>query len=245
MTNSFENSPGFFFLREWGERDFLFFPLFPMRSHHVPRGNRVGSGDIVLELGFGLPALKSMARKECVMFCCRCNTSNSSQGIIVWGGWMGGLVVVTTAGVGFVMGSGEVLDWVGLCWTTVGTVLAAASANAFNRVPLCSTFVSTFVFTYFGDVSKSRKSVSSSDPFILLLWFRSLCIKNRHILCCGLHVVLYIFRPRTACLDLSLWPNLSILSHYSFPERALIWKLASPLYRVWNSIFGNSRVYTS
>ncbi len=39
----------------------------------------VGSGDIVLGLGFGLPALKSMARKECVMFCCQCNTSNSSQ----------------------------------------------------------------------------------------------------------------------------------------------------------------------
>jgi 4-hydroxybenzoate polyprenyltransferase len=58
---------------------------------------------------------------------------NSSQGIIVWGNWMGSLVVVTTVGVGFVMGSGEVVDWVGLCWTTVGTILAAASANAFNQ----------------------------------------------------------------------------------------------------------------
>jgi protoheme IX farnesyltransferase len=94
----------------------------------------VGSRDIVLGLGFGLPALKSMARKECVMFCCQCNTSNSSQGIIVWGDWVGSLLVVTTAGVGFVMGSGEVVDWVGLCWTTIGTMLAAASANAFNQI---------------------------------------------------------------------------------------------------------------
>jgi hypothetical protein len=112
-------------------------------------------------------------------------------------------------------------------------------------VPLCSTFVSTFGFTYFSDVSKSRKSVSSSDPYILLLWFLSPCIKNCHILCCGLHVILYIFQPRTACLDLSQCPNLSILSHNSFPEGALIWKLASPVYQVWNSIFGSSHVYTS
>jgi hypothetical protein len=138
----------------------------------------VGSRDIVLGLGFGLPALKSMARKECVMFCCQCNTSNSSQGIIVWGDWVGSLLVVTTAGVGFVMGSGEVVDWVGLCWTTIGTMLAAASANAFNQVPLHSTFVSTFGFTYFSAVSKSCKSVSSSDPYILLLWFWSPCIKS-------------------------------------------------------------------
>ncbi len=205
----------------------------------------VGSRDIVLGLGFGLPALKSMARKECVMFCCQCNTSNSSQGIIVWGDWVGSLLVVTTAGVGFVMGSGEVVDWVGLCWTTIGTMLAAASANAFNQVPLRSTFVSTFGFTYFSAVSKSCKSVSSSDPYILLLWFWSPCIKKWHILCCGLHVTLYIFQPSTVCLDLSQCPNLSILSHNSFTEGALIWKLASPVYQVWNSIFGSSHVYTS
>jgi hypothetical protein len=170
--------------------------------------------------------------KECVMFCCQCNTSNSSQGIIVWGDWVGSLLVVTTAGVGFVMGSGEVVDWVGLCWTTIGTMLAAASANAFNQVPLCSTFVPTFGFTYFSAVSKSCKSVSSSDPYILLLWFWSPCIKKCHILCCGLHVVLYILQPSTACLDLSQCPNLSLLSHNSFPEGALIWKLASPVYQV-------------
>jgi hypothetical protein len=183
--------------------------------------------------------------KECVMFCCQCNTSNSSQGIIVWGDWVGSLLVVTTAGVGFVMGSGEVVDWVGLCWTTIGTMLAAASANAFNQVPLCSTFVPTFGFTYFSAVSKSCKSVSSSDPYILLLWFWSPCIKKCHILCCGLHVVLYILQPSTACLDLSQCPNLSILSHNSFPEGALIWKLASHVYQVWTSIFGSSHVYTS
>jgi hypothetical protein len=100
-------------------------------------------------------------------------------------------------------------------------------------------------FTYFSAVSKSCKSVSSSDPYILLLWFWSLCIKKCHILCCGLHVIPNIFQPSTACLDLSQCPNLSILSHNSFPEGALIWKLASPVYQVWNSIFGTSHVYTS
>ncbi len=63
VTNSFENTPGFFFSRGWVERDFLFFPLFPMCAHDVPKGNPSGSGDIVLGLGFGLPGLKSMARK--------------------------------------------------------------------------------------------------------------------------------------------------------------------------------------
>jgi hypothetical protein len=139
-----------------------------------------------------------------------------------------------------------VVDRVGLCWTTVRTILAAASADAFNQVPLCSTFVSTFVFTYFSDVSQSRKSVSSGDPFILLLWFWSPCIKivTSWAVDC-MYIILYLFQPRTASLDLSQCPHLSILSHDSFPEGALIWKLASHVYRVWNFIFGSSHVYTS
>jgi protoheme IX farnesyltransferase len=32
------------------------------------------------------------------------------------------------------MGSGEKIDWAGLGWTSLGTYMAAASANAFNQV---------------------------------------------------------------------------------------------------------------
>ncbi|KAG0626221.1 hypothetical protein M758_2G112000 [Ceratodon purpureus] len=44
------------------------------------------------------------------------------------------LLVVTTAGFGYVMGSGEVVDWVGFAWTSAGTMMAACSANAFNQI---------------------------------------------------------------------------------------------------------------
>lgn len=44
------------------------------------------------------------------------------------------MLVVTTAGLGFVMGSGEVVDWVGLAWTSAGTMMTACSANAFNQI---------------------------------------------------------------------------------------------------------------
>lgn len=44
------------------------------------------------------------------------------------------MLVVTTAGLGFVMGSGEVVDWAGLVWTSAGTMMAACSANAFNQI---------------------------------------------------------------------------------------------------------------
>ncbi|XP_024395445.1 protoheme IX farnesyltransferase, mitochondrial [Physcomitrium patens] len=43
-------------------------------------------------------------------------------------------LVVTTAGLGFVVGSGDVVDWVGFAWTSVGTMMAACSANAFNQI---------------------------------------------------------------------------------------------------------------
>ncbi len=49
------------------------------------------------------------------MFCCQCNTSNSSWGIFFGGDWVGILLVVTIVGVGFVMRNGKMVDWVGLC----------------------------------------------------------------------------------------------------------------------------------
>ena len=44
------------------------------------------------------------------------------------------LLVVSTAAAGFVAGSGETVDWSKLCWTSIGTMAAASSANALNQV---------------------------------------------------------------------------------------------------------------
>lgn len=44
------------------------------------------------------------------------------------------LLVVSTAAAGFVAGSGEAVDWSKLCWTSVGTMAAASSANALNQI---------------------------------------------------------------------------------------------------------------
>ena len=48
------------------------------------------------------------------------------------------LLVVSTAAGGYVMGSGEQIDWRGLGWTCLGTLGAAASANTFNQVSTTS-----------------------------------------------------------------------------------------------------------
>ena len=42
-------------------------------------------------------------------------------------------VVLTSAG-GYVAGSGEQIDWVGLGWTALGTFGAAACANSLNQI---------------------------------------------------------------------------------------------------------------
>ncbi|EXB40722.1 Protoheme IX farnesyltransferase [Morus notabilis] len=44
------------------------------------------------------------------------------------------LLVVATSGTGFVLGSGSAVDLSGLCWTCVGTMMVAASANSLNQV---------------------------------------------------------------------------------------------------------------
>lgn len=44
------------------------------------------------------------------------------------------LLVVATSSAGFVAGSKESIDWAGLGWTSLGTFLASASANALNQV---------------------------------------------------------------------------------------------------------------
>lgn len=44
------------------------------------------------------------------------------------------LLVVATAAAGYAMGSGENIDWAGMGWTSLGTFLAAASANTWNQV---------------------------------------------------------------------------------------------------------------
>ncbi|MCO5564972.1 hypothetical protein L7F22_018642 [Adiantum nelumboides] len=44
------------------------------------------------------------------------------------------MLVVTTAGAGYVMGSGLAIDMYGLSWTCVGTFLVAAAANTINQI---------------------------------------------------------------------------------------------------------------
>ncbi|KAF6176675.1 hypothetical protein GIB67_034537 [Kingdonia uniflora] len=44
------------------------------------------------------------------------------------------LLVVATSRAGFVLGSGNVVDFAGLCWTCTGTMMVAASANSLNQV---------------------------------------------------------------------------------------------------------------
>lgn len=43
-------------------------------------------------------------------------------------------LVVATAAAGYVAGSKERIDWAGLGWTSLGTLLASASANALNQI---------------------------------------------------------------------------------------------------------------
>ena len=44
------------------------------------------------------------------------------------------MLVVATSGTGFVLGSGNVIDFGGLFWTCAGTMMVAASANSLNQV---------------------------------------------------------------------------------------------------------------
>eukprot|EP00873_Tetraselmis_striata_P003212 jgi/Tetstr1/423476/TSEL_014157.t1 len=44
------------------------------------------------------------------------------------------LLVVSTASGGYVLGSPEEVDWAGLCWVSLGTLGAAASANTLNQI---------------------------------------------------------------------------------------------------------------
>ncbi|KQK08191.1 hypothetical protein BRADI_2g40170v3 [Brachypodium distachyon] len=43
-------------------------------------------------------------------------------------------LVVATSGAGYVLGSGNIIDIVGLCYTCTGTMMVAASANTLNQV---------------------------------------------------------------------------------------------------------------
>lgn len=44
------------------------------------------------------------------------------------------LLVVSTAAAGYAAGSKESIDWAGMGWTTLGTMMASSSANALNQV---------------------------------------------------------------------------------------------------------------
>lgn len=44
------------------------------------------------------------------------------------------LLVVATSSAGYAAGSREHIDWAGMGWTSLGTFMASASANALNQV---------------------------------------------------------------------------------------------------------------
>ncbi|CAK9140043.1 unnamed protein product [Ilex paraguariensis] len=43
------------------------------------------------------------------------------------------MLVVATSGTGYVLGSGDAIDYLGLCCTCAGTMMVAASANSLNQ----------------------------------------------------------------------------------------------------------------
>ena len=42
--------------------------------------------------------------------------------------------MVATAAAGYAAGSKESINWSGMGWTSLGTFMASASANAFNQI---------------------------------------------------------------------------------------------------------------
>lgn len=52
--------------------------------------------------------------------------------------------MVATSGTGFVLGSGGVIDFAGLCFTCAGTMMVAASANSLNQVQSLYFIVKSF-----------------------------------------------------------------------------------------------------
>lgn len=44
------------------------------------------------------------------------------------------MLVVATSGTGYILGSGNFIDYAGLCCTCAGTMMVAASANTLNQV---------------------------------------------------------------------------------------------------------------
>ncbi|CAL5381075.1 unnamed protein product [Camellia sinensis] len=50
------------------------------------------------------------------------------------------MLVVATSGTGYVLGSGNAIDYVGLCCTCAGTMMVAASTNSLNQCQRCQLF---------------------------------------------------------------------------------------------------------
>ncbi|CAL5382528.1 unnamed protein product [Camellia sinensis] len=50
------------------------------------------------------------------------------------------MLVVATSGIGYVLGSGNAIDYAGLCCTCAGTMMVAAPANSLNQCQRCQLF---------------------------------------------------------------------------------------------------------
>ncbi|KAI4334661.1 hypothetical protein L6164_013379 [Bauhinia variegata] len=112
--------------------------LLPSHSHNLCSSSSTPSSNSSidsLKLGFhksnGIPAVCASSSKakdvvDLTRHYSRCYWELSKARL--------SLLVVATSGTGYVLGSSSAIDFSGLCWTCIGTMMVAASANSLNQV---------------------------------------------------------------------------------------------------------------
>ncbi|GKV06232.1 hypothetical protein SLEP1_g18136 [Rubroshorea leprosula] len=109
-------------------------PVFSTSQHQCIRSfssSAAPSPSSLTKLGFlndGIDAIQPLASKalEIARHYGRCYWELSKARL--------SMLVVATSGTGYVLGSGNGIDFAGLCWTCAGTMMVAASANSLNQV---------------------------------------------------------------------------------------------------------------
>ena len=93
------------------------------------------------------------------------------------------LLVVSTAAAGFVAGSGETVEWSKLCWTSIGTMAAASSANALNQIYEVKND-SLMKRTARGPLPTGKLSVSHALAFAGLMGVGGIALLASTVCCC-------------------------------------------------------------
>ncbi|KMS98204.1 hypothetical protein BVRB_4g094680 [Beta vulgaris subsp. vulgaris] len=121
--NPYPNSPFFHFNGGLSSSSHLYSSVIPKPSHSI-------------KLGLGFHRLSQLSIDS---------SSSLSRDLVAAVSHYGGcywelskarlsMLVVATSGTGYVLGSGQIIDLAGLCWTCAGTMMVAASANSLNQV---------------------------------------------------------------------------------------------------------------